>query len=73
METQDFRSHMHQQTKNERERFRRRKLNLFKKAAELAKIGDAKVYLYVERGRRCSVYASNEAESFPPADHELVC
>ena len=49
-----------------REKFRRRRVNLFRKADQLSKIADALVYVVVVRNDLCYIYNSAGKDSKPP-------
>ena len=52
---------------NLREKFRRRKISLFRKADQRAHIGDAVVYVHIVRNDSCYTYNSTKEEFLPRA------
>ncbi len=55
------------------EKFRKRRNGIFKKADELARLTDAKIYIFVQRGTRCyTLKSAGERENWPPLESELV-
>lgn len=50
-----------------REKFRRRRVNLFRKADQLSKIAEAVVYVVVVRNDLCYSYNSAGKDSMPPS------
>jgi len=58
--------------KNEREKLRRRKKNLFKRAYELRKLYDIDVAVILYKNGRYFTYKSTDKESWPPSRKEIV-
>jgi len=58
--------------KNEWEKLRRRKKNLFKKAYELGKLCDIDVAVILHKNGRYFTYRSIDKESWPPSMKEIV-
>ncbi|KAI9732147.1 MAG: hypothetical protein M1834_004243 [Cirrosporium novae-zelandiae] len=61
----------HLSEKRGRERFRRRKINLLKKAHEMKLMCEAEVYLVIHRNERYYVYNSSDCPQWPPPDDGL--
>lgn len=55
-----------------REKFRKRRCNLMKKADELAYMCQADVYLVMYRGDKFYSYSSTDREEWPPSEEEMV-
>jgi hypothetical protein len=58
--------------KNEREKLRRRKKNLFKKAYELRKLCDIDIAVTLYKNGHYFTYRSIDKESWPPSMKEIV-
>ena len=55
-----------------REKFRKRKTNRFKKADELARMTQSKIYIVVQHGDRYNTYQSTDKPNWPPRENEMV-
>ena len=67
------RSYKRTDTRHLSEKFRKRRNGIFKKADELVRLTDAKIYIFVQRGSRCDTLKSTEEhENWPPLESELV-
>jgi len=55
-----------------REKFRKRKINLFKKANELAWMTESKIYIVVQHDDKYHTYKSTEEPKWPPSGREVV-
>lgn len=55
-----------------REKFRKRKTNLFKKANELAWMTESKIYIIVQHDDKYHTYKSTEEPTWPPSGREVV-
>lgn len=55
------------------QQFTRRKLNLLKKADELARLCNADLALIIRKNGRYYTYKSTDHESWPPTMVEIVC
>lgn len=58
--------------KNEREKLRRRKKSLIKKAYELGKLFDIDVAVILHKNGRYFTYRSTDQESWPPSMKQIV-
>ena len=59
-------------TKNEKEKLRRRQRSIFKKLHEFKVLSGAKVALIIEKDGRQHVYLSTDHESWPPSRKQIV-
>ena len=55
-----------------REKLRKRRTNLFKKANELARMTNSKIYVVVQHDDKCHTYKSTEELNWPPLEREIV-
>ena len=55
-----------------REKLRKRRTNLFKKANELARMTNSKVYMVVQHDNKYHTYKSTEESNWPPSEREIV-
>ncbi|KAI9727198.1 MAG: hypothetical protein M1834_008506 [Cirrosporium novae-zelandiae] len=53
------------------EQFRKRRNNFLKKANDIARISDAKVYVIIEKKGRLIIYNSEDPSSWPPKENDL--
>lgn len=59
-------------SRQKRERFRKRKVCIFKKAFEVSQIFSVDVFVGIRRGERYFTYSSNDASAWPDRE-EIVC
>lgn len=55
-----------------REKLRKRRTNLFKKANELAQMTNSKIYIVVQHDDKYHTYKSTEESNWPPPEREIV-
>ncbi len=55
-----------------REKLRKRRTNLFKKANELARMTNSKIYIVVQHDDKFHTYKSTEESNWPPPEREIV-
>ncbi len=55
-----------------REKLRKRRTNLFKKANELARMTNSKIYIVVQHDDKYHTYKSTEESNWPPPEREIV-
>jgi hypothetical protein len=55
-----------------REKLRKRRTNLFKKANELARMTNSKTYIVVQHDDKYYTYKSTEESNWPPPEREIV-
>ena len=55
-----------------REKLRKRRTNLFKKANELARMTSSKIYVVVQHDDKYYTYKSTEELNWPPSEREIV-
>ena len=55
-----------------REKLRKRRTNLFKKANELARMANSKIYIVVQHDDKYHTYKSTEESNWPPPEKEIV-
>jgi len=55
-----------------REKLRKRRTNLFKKANELARMTNSKIYVVVPHNDKYHTYKSTEESNWPPPEREIV-
>ena len=60
------------QVRAERERFRKRRKGLFKKADELSILCHADLYLVIYQGGSYYTYSSTKRQGWPPSENDLV-
>lgn len=56
----------------EREKFRKRSKNLFKKANELSRMCNTDLYLILYREGKYHTYSSTDRQGWPPSSTDLV-
>ncbi len=55
-----------------REKLRKRRTNLFKKANELARMTNSKIYIIVQHDDKYHIYKSTEESNWSPPEREIV-
>ena len=60
------------QRKRSREKFRRRRINLLKKANALSSLCEADVYVVIHRYGRLYTYKSRDSPNWPPSEDDIV-
>jgi len=55
-----------------REKLRKRRINLFKKVNELARMTDSKIYIVIQYNDKYHIYKSIEESNWPLPEREII-